>query len=273
MPAAIILNKEPAVLGVALRVWVDPARWAPHAGPCKWSTANQKAAVPQPPRLAGAVLKRSLYECFSQFGPVLDVVCMKTIKMRGQAFVVFKDVTAATNALRQMQGFSFFDREMNIQFAKGKSDAVAKLEGSWVPRDAAEKMKKRKADEERREKKRLEREAEKAAKVEAAAADEAAAMDVSSKPEPAAVEEEIVTEPNKVLFVQGLPSEFPPMALKMLFQQYPGLQDVSIPNVPGREGIAFVEFEDEMQATVAMNGLQGFKVTAEDHIRVSYRKK
>jgi hypothetical protein len=31
-------------------------------------------------------------------------------------------------------------------------------------------------------------------------------------------------------------------------------------DVPGKDGIAFVEFEDEMQATVAMNGLQGFKV-------------
>ena len=75
--------------------------------------------------LLPAVLKRSLYECFAQFGPVLDVVCMKTIKMRGQAFVVFKDVTAATNAIKGMQGFPFFGNEMHITFAKGKSDCVA----------------------------------------------------------------------------------------------------------------------------------------------------
>ena len=40
--------------------------------------------------------------------------------------------------------------------------------------------------------------------------------------------------------------------------RYPGMQEVR--DVPGKDGIAFVEFEDEMQATVAMNGLQGFKV-------------
>lgn len=35
-------------------------------------------------------LKKSLYAIFSQFGPILDIVAMKTLKMRGQAFVVFQ---------------------------------------------------------------------------------------------------------------------------------------------------------------------------------------
>ena len=50
-----------------------------------------------------------------------------------------------------------------------------------------------------------------------------------------------------------------------------GLAEVR--DVPGKDGIAFVEFGDEMQATVAMNGLQGFKVTSDDHIRITYAKK
>ena len=81
----------------------------------------------------------------------------------------------------------------------------------------------------------------------------------------------IKTEPNNILFIQGLPAAFPTMALQMLFQQYPGLAEVR--DVPGKDGIAFVEFGDEMQATVAMNGLQGFKVTGEHHIKVTYAKK
>lgn len=32
--------------------------------------------------------------------------------MRGQAFVVFKDISSATNALRSMQGFPFYDKPM-----------------------------------------------------------------------------------------------------------------------------------------------------------------
>ena len=57
-------------------------------------------------------LKKSLYAIFSQFGPILDIVALKTLKMRGQAFVVFRDITSATNALRSMQGFPFYDKPM-----------------------------------------------------------------------------------------------------------------------------------------------------------------
>ena len=37
---------------------------------------------------------------------------MRTERLRGQAWVVFADITAATNALRAMQGFSFFDKPL-----------------------------------------------------------------------------------------------------------------------------------------------------------------
>lgn len=62
--------------------------------------------------LCSAELKKSLYAIFSQFGPIMDIVALKTLKMRGQAFVVFKDISSATNALRSMQGFPFYDKPM-----------------------------------------------------------------------------------------------------------------------------------------------------------------
>ena len=39
----------------------------------------------------------------SQFGQIMDIIALKTLKMRGQAFVIFKEISAATNALRSMQ--------------------------------------------------------------------------------------------------------------------------------------------------------------------------
>lgn len=57
-------------------------------------------------------LKKSLYAIFSQFGPIVDIVALKTLKMRGQAFVIFKEINSATNALRSMQGFPFYDKQM-----------------------------------------------------------------------------------------------------------------------------------------------------------------
>jgi hypothetical protein len=43
---------------------------------------------------------------------VLDVVALKTMKMRGQAHIVFRDIHASTQAMRSLQGFEFFGKEM-----------------------------------------------------------------------------------------------------------------------------------------------------------------
>jgi RNA recognition motif-containing protein len=79
-------------------------------------------------------LKKSLYAIFSQFGQILDIIALKTLKMRGQAFVVFNDINSATNALRSMQGFPFYNKPMKIQYAKTQSDAIAKRYGTFVER-------------------------------------------------------------------------------------------------------------------------------------------
>ena len=76
-------------------------------------------------------LKKSLYAIFSQFGQILDIVALKTLKMRGQAFVIFKEISSATNALRSMQGFPFYDKPMRINYAKGDSDMIAKMKGTF----------------------------------------------------------------------------------------------------------------------------------------------
>lgn len=49
---------------------------------------------------------------FSTYGPVLDVVCLKTTKMRGQAHVVFRDIQAATQAMRSLEGFVFLGQAL-----------------------------------------------------------------------------------------------------------------------------------------------------------------
>ncbi|MCJ1298378.1 U2 snRNP complex subunit msl1 [Hypocenomyce scalaris] len=51
--------------------------------------------------------------------------------MRGQAHIVFRDVQASTQAMRALQGFDFFGKDMKIQYAKGKSDTIAKLDGTY----------------------------------------------------------------------------------------------------------------------------------------------
>ena len=43
---------------------------------------------------------------------MLDVVVVRNGKMRGQAHVAFRDVQASTQAMRALQGFDFFGKEM-----------------------------------------------------------------------------------------------------------------------------------------------------------------
>lgn len=92
-------------------------------------------------------LKKSLYAIFSQFGQILDIVALKTLKMRGQAFIIFKEIASATNALRTMQGFPFYDKPMRINYSKSESDVISKAKGTFkertkkpkVPKTAEEK--------------------------------------------------------------------------------------------------------------------------------------
>ncbi|XP_065844286.1 U1 small nuclear ribonucleoprotein A-like [Oscarella lobularis] len=194
-------------------------------------------------------LKKSLYAIFSQFGAILDIITLKTVKMRGQAFVVFKDIGAATNALRSMQGFPFFDKQMRIQFAKSKSDAVAKIDGTYVER--------------KREKRKPEDGESRKAKKKAA---EAASGTQKEKPVRTGPE-----LPNNILFLTNLPEETNDAMLQMLFNQFPGFKEVRL--VPGRHDIAFVEFDHEIQAGQAKETLQGFKISPTNAIKITYAKK
>jgi len=210
-------------------------------------------------------LKKSLYAIFSQFGQILDIVAMKTLKMRGQAFVVFKDIASATNALRSMQGFPFYDKPMKIAYAKSRSEAVLKLEGTFVPREKKQREK-RKTDEEK---------PSKSAKRQPA---------VTPTPAPTATQQAPAVQtpvtapvqqapevPNQILFLTNLPEETNEMMLSMLFQQFQGFKEVRL--VPGRSDIAFVEFENENVAGQARDTLQGFKITPTHPMSISFAKK
>ncbi len=86
----------------------------------------------------------------------------------------------------------------------------------------------------------------------------------------AAAAKEETAPPNKILFVQNLPEATTTQMLGMLFQQFAGFVEVRM--VDARPGIAFVEFENDMQASVAMSGLEGFKITPEKAMAITYAK-
>lgn len=88
------------------------------------AATTAKAAAPIPPNQTLYVtnlpsakiqkddLKTALYMLFSTYGPILDVVALKTMKMRGQAHIVYRDLQAATQAMRSLEGAEFLGREL-----------------------------------------------------------------------------------------------------------------------------------------------------------------
>lgn len=220
-------------------------------------------------------LKKSLYAIFSQFGPILDIVALKTLKMRGQAFVIFRGLGSATNALRSMQGFPFYDKPMRISYSLKDSDLIAKIKGTFV-----ERPKKKKPEPEKKKKKKAGAEAAAAAPAQQAPGPGGRPMPGQPMPNmgvpppgahPAQGAHIPEQPPHHILFLTNLPEETNEMMLSMLFNQFPGFKEVRL--VPGRSDIAFVEFENEIQATTARDALQGFKITPANAMKISFAKK
>ncbi|KAL3991880.1 calcineurin B-like proiein [Sarotherodon galilaeus] len=220
-------------------------------------------------------LKKSLYAIFSQFGQILDILVARNIKMKGQAFVIFKEINSASNALRSMQGFPFYDKPMRIQYAKTDSDIIAKMKGTYVERDRKKEKKKIKGPDATGPKKG----------VAGAGMMPPPGMAPGQMPPgaippgqmmpgqmPGQMPQQVAENPpNHILFLTNLPEETNELMLSMLFNQFPGFKEVRL--VPGRHDIAFVEFENEVQAGAARDALQGFKITQTNAMKISFAKK
>lgn len=251
-------------------------------------------------------LKKSLREVFAAFGGIIDIIAMKSLKRRGQAWIIFKETSAATNSLKSLQGFPFYNKPMRISYAKSKSDVVAKGDGTYVERP--KKIVKR----EDLRKGKTAAPAVSAAPVAAEPAAPAAAAPAAPAPAAAALAQKNIqdrigwnpnqtagappaaapkpvqapqavnwsppaqtftkgpSEPNRTLFVENLPPEATDTMLAMLFRQYPGFQEVRL--IPGRN-VAFVDYQNEYQAGMAMQGLQGFAMTPEVKLHLTYARK
>lgn len=219
---------------------------------------NEKIKVPE--------LKCCLTELFSTYGEVVDIIAFGTLKKKGQAFIVFRDISCATNAMRALQGFMFLDKPMRIAYSKSKSDVVSLEDGTFKPRG--------KLGEEKKEEDEKKKGVGPGPKKPKPTDPKQAAAAPKMMPHPGAApqkdaEGEKDGQPSNVLFVENLPPEVNEMMLTMLFRQYPGFQEARL--IKGRN-VAFIEYSDELQAGIAKHGLQGFMVTPEMALKISFAK-
>jgi U2 small nuclear ribonucleoprotein B'' len=200
------------------------------------------------------LLRRALYSLFSRHGKVLDIIALRKDGLRGQAFVIMDSVAAATAALHAEQGFTFFGKDMVIEYANAKSDRIAKRDGDYVPKA------------QRQKRKMLNASSETEVGMNESENPPGESQEGAATAAPSGVDPSVGAAPTRILLAQDLPAECNEMMLGMLFQQYPGYKEVRLP----RPGLGFIEFEDAAQATVAMNALHGFKLSQQDTLNLSY---
>lgn len=212
------------------------------------------------------VMKESLKNLFKSYGVVLEVVMHSNVRMRGQAFVAMASREAAGAAVKEVKGFPIYGKPMNVSFARTPSDAVVKRKTPDLIDVHLEERKKRKSISRRRNPLRKKAAAAKGAAKRAAAGEEATA---APKRTIVQMPDEYLP-PNKILFIQNLPETITKEDLEKLFTPYPNLHDVRL--IPGRKGIAFVEYTDEPSSTAAREALHNYKVDEEHKMKVTYAK-
>ncbi|KAF5872675.1 putative u1 small nuclear ribonucleoprotein [Botrytis fragariae] len=246
------------------------------------STSNAPSGSPPPnatlyvnnleESIKPAALIEALTELFSEYGTILEIIAKTNLKAKGQAFIVFEDVESATKAIEDIQGFELFGKEMRIAYAKTRSDASVKREGGmrnwrfirggdWQRRAAELTLRPTTGPP-------LANPADLAARP--IKATRGAGLK-SSNPAAAAVVPDEYLPPNKILFVQNLPEEYDVDMLTSIFGRFEGFREVRL--VPGRKGIAFVEYETETGSIGAKENTAGMALGDEQKvIKVTYQR-
>lgn len=247
-------------------------------------------------------LKRALQAVLKQFGQIVEIVAMKSLKRKGQAYVSFRELEQAVAAQTSMQGFPLFKKPLRIEYAKAEGDKISKILGTYKPRPP------RPPRPSKKQRKIIHAKAE---AVKSAAAHEKMMSNPLTAPQkpifefgngmapppppdssypsyPSAPQNLGVpslagyippppptnahnTPPNNILFIERLPQESSELMITVLFNQFAGFKEVRL--VPGRADISFVEFDLVPQAAQAKAQLNNFKITPTHAIKVTFAKK
>ncbi|OJJ81354.1 U1A/U2B"/SNF family RNA-binding protein [Aspergillus glaucus CBS 516.65] len=220
-------------------------------------------------------LKEALEELFAEYGTIVEIVAKTNLKAKGQAFIVFDNVESATNAIEEINGFELFEKPMVLDYAKSRSDATVLREGGG---DELEAHKRRRLAEKERKQAHEALEAQKKLKRPAGAAPDTTrpaktTKGAGLKPTSGAAATVIPDEylpPNKILFLRDLPDNIDQDTLTSVFGRFEGFTEVRL--VPGRKGIAFVEYENESGAISAKEATSGMPMGDGKPIRVTYQR-
>lgn len=164
---------------------------------------------------------------------------------------------------------------MQLSFAKTTSDATVKATGT--EEDVEAHKRRRQAEKERRQ--AAEQQAEAAHKLKRPAGPDAVQGGVKtaklakgtglkSTATTAVIPDEYLP-PNKILFLQNVPEDYEVESLTTIFSRFEGFKEVRL--VPGRKGLAFVEYEAEQGAISAKESTAAMSLGGQQ-IKVTYQR-
>ncbi|KAF5022659.1 hypothetical protein F66182_5302 [Fusarium sp. NRRL 66182] len=219
-------------------------------------------------------LTDALRTIFSEFGNVVDIVAKKNLRAKGQAFIVFDKPESARDAIEEIDGFELFDKPMKLALARTRSDKTVELNEN--KEDFEHHKRHRQAEKDKRKALEAAEEQRQLNKRGPGAATDSrpnkAAKSSGLKSTSAAASGGVLDEflpPNKILFVQNIPEEYDIEALSSVFGRFDGFREVRL--VPGRHGIAFVEYEAEQGAITAKENTAGLNL-GDRPIKVTYQR-
>lgn len=161
----------------------------------------------------------SVRQCCEEYGAVVDIVARRSLRKRGQAFVVFDTADAAQRALRALKDKELYGKPMRVALAKQKSYATLARQDPLE----LEALQRRRQSRQKR-----------------------TASSMSSKNNNPAKRQRVeVEQPNNILFLQGLPESCTREVLLEKFHGFPGFVDVRL---FAARGVGFVEFKSDNQA-------------------------
>ncbi|KAG5985327.1 hypothetical protein E4U55_006099 [Claviceps digitariae] len=218
-------------------------------------------------------LSETLRTLFSEFGTIVDIVAKRNLKAKGQAFIVYNDPANATAAIDELQGFELFDKPMRLSLAKTRSDRSVEMNSS------SEAYEIHKRDRLAEKSKRLASEAAENARRSKQGHGQVANNRPSKLSKPTSLKStgpiasQVVPDeylpPNKILFLQQIPEEYDVDALSAIYSRFEGFREIRF--VPGRRGLAFVEYDGEQAAIAARESTSGMKL-GDSSLKVSYQR-
>lgn len=221
-------------------------------------------------------LKINLFHLFSEFGEILEINSRKTLKMKGQSFITFRSRGSALKAKASLNGYLFFGKKLAITYSKTENDKILLINGELTENEKIKKDLQRKREREKEYQifyedfSKNEQKYEK--KIGRSDKEEKNKFINNDYDNSIPVEE---ARSNNVLLVEieGEIEEYidySEKVIKIIFSKFTGFKSLKF--FPDKK-ISLVEYDNNINSGAAMFALNGYKLTNEAKIKISFAKK